>query len=327
MDSKHFPIPQKTLVEYFNRLQDHLFVAKQCNDGDFEIISGNAGMLNFFGLEPENVIGRTLRQLLGKGAAAERVIETYQQVLDTGRHIVYEEDSGDTEFDYEVFETSLFRFQEPGTGDYLIGGISRNISLRKSIEESLELSKRKLESKVRELEVVHRQLEEESMRDPLTSLLNRRHLEEFMNHEIARAKRQQIPLTVMMLDLDNFKELNDGQGHQAGDQVLRDVGRFFRSTRRGSDIIFRFGGDVFLIILPATTEEQAKKLAACMHKDIEEVRFSEDLMGYKMTMSIGIASYPDHASGTFELIEQADAALFKAKKLGKNRTAASGANF
>ncbi|RTE85581.1 MULTISPECIES: sensor domain-containing diguanylate cyclase [Gammaproteobacteria] len=320
MESKHFPIPNSVLVEYFNQLTDHLFIAKPCEDGDFELVSGNATMLRFFGMEPEQVIGRTLRQVLGEGAAAERIIATYQQVLESGRHLVYEEDSGGTDFDYEVFETSLFRFEDPETGQYRIGGISRNISLRKSIEESLELSKRKLESKVRELEVVHKQLAEESMRDPLTSLLNRRHLDEFLHHEIARSQRQKVPLSIMMVDLDNFKQLNDNYGHQVGDQVLRDFGRFLRSNRRGSDIIFRFGGDEFLFMLPGLNSTQAEQLAHQLHQDLQKQTFDIDNDTTKLQISIGIASYAEHETGAYELIEQADSALYQAKKLGKNTT-------
>ncbi|CUS48307.1 MAG: GGDEF domain protein [Idiomarinaceae bacterium HL-53] len=324
MSSDNFSISDSALKDYFNQLRDHLFIARRSGDGDFMIVSGNTAILNFFGMSPEQVIGKTLRQVLGAGPAAERIIATYDEVLESGKHLVYEEDSGGTDFDFEVFETSLFRFEDKATGEYLVGGISRNISLRKSIEESLELSKRKLESKVRELEVMQKQLAEESMRDPLTSLLNRRHLDEFLAHELARAKRHQHPLTVMMLDLDHFKQLNDHSGHQAGDQLLRDLGYFLRANRRGSDIIFRFGGDEFLFILPDTNTDQAKKLAKNLRDVFSEEGIGNELGTDTITFSIGIATYPEHAVGGYELIEQADSALFKAKAQGRNTTVALG---
>ncbi|MCC5854530.1 MAG: sensor domain-containing diguanylate cyclase [Idiomarina sp.] len=319
-NTDYFQISKDGLSSFLNQLSDHIFIAQPVDDGEFKILAGNAAMLRFFGKSPDEVVGKTISEVLNYTPGAKRINETYQQVIESGEAIVYEEDSGDTEFRYEVFETSLFRFEAEGEEGYLIGGISRNISFRKSIQESLESSRRSLESKVRELELVQRKLEEESIRDPLTSLLNRRHLDEFLNHEMARARRQNQPLTIMMIDLDHFKQLNDNYGHQTGDIVLRNLGYFFRQNRRGSDIMFRYGGDEFLFILPETDLKDTKLLCAQLKTQLQrEVLQAED-PALDVTLSIGLATYPEHGASSYELVKAADTALYEAKRRGRDIT-------
>ncbi len=318
MITPEFQVSASSLVAYLDQLRDHIFIAEPTSNGDFRIVASNQAMLNFLRLPSQQVIGKTIRELLGNNDTAERIVNTYQGVLDTGKHVIYEEDSGGTEFAFDVFETSLFRFNAPDPEKTYIGGISRNISLRKSIQESLESSRHKLESKVRELDLLQRQLQEDSMRDPLTGLLNKRHVEEFLNHELARAKRTQHPLSILILDIQNFKSLNETLGHQAGDELLRWLGQFFRANRRSSDLLFRFGGDKFLFVVPDIDTSQAQAFAEVINHDVSNETFSLQHTNkpepVKINLAIGCASYPEQAHSSFDLIRSAKEALYRAKQ-------------
>ncbi|MBV1862727.1 MAG: diguanylate cyclase [Nannocystaceae bacterium] len=151
-----------------------------------------------------------------------------------------------------------------------------------------------------------------AIRDPLTGLFNRRHMEASMNRETARAKRDDSPLSVLMLDVDHFKKFNDSQGHQAADQVLIGLGSRLQSHFRESDIACRYGGEEFLVVLPSCTKYDAGIQAEKLRADI-----SASALG--VTVSIGIASLPDDGHNWEMVLRRADDALYEAKSSGRNR--------
>jgi diguanylate cyclase (GGDEF)-like protein len=155
--------------------------------------------------------------------------------------------------------------------------------------------------------------------DTLTGLFNRRHFMQRLDEELERARRQGAPLTAVMLDVDNFKQLNDRLGHPGGDAVLRVVGDVLRRSVRLFDVCARFGGDEFAILMPGGSPDSSAQIAERIREDVEGSRpligpWSEDL---KVTASIGIAT----GTGTSgeDLIARADEALYAAKREGKNR--------
>ncbi len=150
-----------------------------------------------------------------------------------------------------------------------------------------------------------------AVRDGLTGLFNRRYFNELVNVEVNRVKRFPTALSLLMLDIDNFKNYNDTQGHQAGDELLKSAAKVFKNSVRAVDIVSRYGGEEFVIILP-----QADKKAAQIIAERLRVQISLYL---PTTVSIGIATLPDDASEVEQLIEKADAALYQAKKTGKNK--------
>jgi diguanylate cyclase (GGDEF)-like protein/PAS domain S-box-containing protein len=162
-------------------------------------------------------------------------------------------------------------------------------------------------------------LREQAIRDPLTGLLNRRFLEETLARDVYRAQRRNSPLCVVMLDLDDFKRFNDTFGHDAGDSLLRDVGRGMREILRKSDISCRYGGDEFVLVLPdsslADTQKRMEQICA-MVKEIQ----SGDRPG-TMTLSAGIAQAGAQAWDHGELLRAADKALYAAKAAGRGRVA------
>ena len=160
-----------------------------------------------------------------------------------------------------------------------------------------------------------RELREQTIRDPLTSLYNRRFLQDYLERELIRAKRERAPLALIMMDLDRFKRLNDSAGHQAGDQVLVQVGALLKRHVRGSDIACRYGGEEFAVVLPKTTLESAQRRSAEICSAIR--RQTELLRG--VTASLGVALYPAHATDAEELLRAADHALYEAKRAGRNQ--------
>ncbi len=166
---------------------------------------------------------------------------------------------------------------------------------------------------------LRRKLREQATRDPLTGLFNRRYLLDTLPRELHRALRLKAPLSIAMLDLDLFKRINDTFGHDAGDLVLRESGRVLMENVRKSDIACRYGGEEFVLVLPDSPLEDARHRIEQLRILLEtlEIRHEGQLLG-TMTVSGGIAAAPEHAANTEELLRAADAALYAAKRAGRN---------
>ncbi|MDO3377463.1 diguanylate cyclase [Geoalkalibacter halelectricus] len=165
-------------------------------------------------------------------------------------------------------------------------------------------------------------MEELSITDPLTSLYNRRFLERRLEEEISRSLRQNLSLTLVMLDLDNFKHYNDLCGHLAGDKALKRTARILRHSAREMDIVTRFGGEEFCILLPGTSKKESLLVAERIRHAIEKESYlrEQDLPSGKLTASMGIASFPGDGNTPRTLINAADIALYRAKSEGRNRS-------
>jgi len=174
--------------------------------------------------------------------------------------------------------------------------------------------------------IIHRalyvpQLRELAHVDVKTGLLNAKELEHALDTELARAERTRTPLSLLMVDLDLLREINNAHGHLAGDVVIRGVADIFREELRRYDIAGRFGGEEFCILLPETPLKQAKQIAERIRRTVESRDYVADVSETPVhaTVSIGVATYPDHASGWKELVHCADLAAYRAKADGRNR--------
>src|SRR5450432_1178465 len=163
-------------------------------------------------------------------------------------------------------------------------------------------------------------LRDQSVRDPLTGLFNRRFMQECLDREMLRVTRKNRSLAVIFIDVDHFKRFNDVYGHEAGDEVLRAMADFFRSHFRGDDVICRYGGEEFAIILPESSAQDAANRAELLRVAARSLKLKHnDLTLDPVTLSAGIAGYPEHASSAAELLQVADACLYEAKRSGRDR--------
>ncbi|MEK6759869.1 MAG: diguanylate cyclase [Deltaproteobacteria bacterium] len=158
-----------------------------------------------------------------------------------------------------------------------------------------------------------------SMTDPLTGLFNRRYFHERLFEEMERVKRHGESFTVFMMDIDNFKLTNDRYGHMAGDEILKCVARTIRDAVRSMDVVARYGGEEFAVILPHTGKKGAFVIAERIRRNVGEARVGVGDGFECITISLGVAEYPNDAANIDDLIDKADKAMYLAKKMGKNR--------
>lgn len=167
---------------------------------------------------------------------------------------------------------------------------------------------------------LHEWLRIQSIRDPLTGLYNRRYMEASLERELARARRHGHGVGVLMCDIDHFKRFNDTYGHEAGDALLVEFARLLRSRVREDDIVCRYGGEEFVLILPDTDQDAAARRADALREAVHELRVQHrgQLLG-EVTLSLGVSAYPMHGTSPESLCRSADAALYQAKRSGRDR--------
>jgi two-component system cell cycle response regulator len=155
--------------------------------------------------------------------------------------------------------------------------------------------------------------------DPLTGCLNRRALIESLEAEFGRVRRYDVALSILLIDVDRFKSINDTHGHLAGDQVLKQLGELLRREVRTVDVVARYGGEEFVIVLPETAPDGALTFAERVRVKVQDYRFTDERQSLSATVSIGVASIPPlEVASSEELIARADAALYRAKNEGRN---------
>jgi diguanylate cyclase (GGDEF)-like protein/PAS domain S-box-containing protein len=171
-----------------------------------------------------------------------------------------------------------------------------------------------------EILALQKKLEEMAVHDSLTGLYNRHYLDVTLKRELARAAREKYPVSFVMIDIDRFKDVNDTFGHKAGDAVLQNLASLLMENSRASDIIFRYGGEEFLAVLPKVKVELAFQIAEKWRKGFLESTLLLGYGGVKATISCGIAAFPKHGATGTDLIANADQALYQAKSAGRNRS-------
>ncbi len=167
-------------------------------------------------------------------------------------------------------------------------------------------------------------LEDLSIRDPLTRLYNRRKFDEFITHEIDRAKRHGHSFCITQIDLDDFKNINDTFGHPIGDLVLKELASVIHREVRRTDVVARVGADEFAVLLPETDLDEGHRVAEKLRRAIADTVLGLPVGGVRITASIGLVTYPDNADDPQRLAIAADVAIYKAKRSGKNQVAAIG---
>ncbi|MFN8401825.1 MAG: GGDEF domain-containing protein, partial [Anaerolineales bacterium] len=145
------------------------------------------------------------------------------------------------------------------------------------------------------------------------------YLKESLQREFNRANRELFPISILIMDIDNFKNINDTYGHQVGDKFLIKIADLLKKNSRGSDITCRYGGEEFILVLPETEAQIAHARAEQFRAEISQVRIPHEMKDLNISVSMGIAVYPEHSTIAEELIVKADLALYQSKNNGRNR--------
>lgn len=218
---------------------------------------------------------------------------------------------------------SISRLEDESLGNGVLVYVARDMTERRRWEDTIQRTNQRLAQTNHELEVSRKLLEQLAFRDELTGLYNRRELDRMLADEIARSARSGHPLTLLLLDVDHFKRVNDQLGHLAGDAVLERFGRVLVDSLRQVDRAARFGGEEFAVLLPDTTATAAVIVAERIRGRIAStsiaVRSTKGVeTGVAVTVSIGIAGLDPGIDQPRDLIERADGALYQAKARGRN---------
>jgi len=285
--------------EKFRRLVATSFDAIVMLDHDGLTTLWNQSAAAMFGYTAEEMFGRDMHDLITSESARAAFHAAFVQFKETGAcpilnaHIEASAIKKDgSQFPVEIAVAPL-RLQ----GKWCAAATIRDVTERKRMEEILR---------------------EQATRDPLTGLYNRRYLYETMERELARAKRENYPISVLMMDIDHFKNFNDTYGHQAGDEVLIALGRLLYNSVRQSDIACRYGGEEFIVIMPSVDIADAERRADAIRRAFSVLSINYDGAELSVSMSVGVACYPQHGDGINAIVKAADAALYAAKQAGRN---------
>jgi diguanylate cyclase (GGDEF)-like protein/PAS domain S-box-containing protein len=296
------------------RASEELFRAFMNASPFLSYIKDAAGRLLFynrsfaqrFGVSEYAWLGRTDEQLWSRKLT--KSVRTHDlEVMAGGRMVETEENIRNS--DGTVSSLRSFKFPcHDSAGNVLLAGVAVDVS--EEVAHQIEL-----ERYHRELEEANDQLRKLAVTDELTGLRNRRSFEERMVMEFSMARRRKRELSVLLIDVDNFKSINDRFGHAAGDEVLRRLGSILRTTVRLPDLPARYGGEEFVVLLPESGEESAMGLARRVMQRVA----AEDWDNEPLTISVGMAAMNESLESGYQLVELADEALYAAKRAGKNR--------
>ncbi|MEA3642043.1 MAG: diguanylate cyclase [Lamprobacter sp.] len=271
------------------------------------------------GYDPASVKGRHTR-LLNSGKHAKAFYAQLWQTVLAGRiwrgELINRRKNGEY---YEEEMTISPVKSEQGAIEYFVA-VKRDISGQRAMERALQAANQELQQNLNKITRLQEILAEQAIRDPLTGLYNRRYLDETLPREFARAEREGYSLAVAMVDVDFFKRINDTWGHQAGDEMLKMLAQCLQAGVREGDIVCRYGGEEFLLLLPRIAPEIAFERAERIRQDFAARELAWGEVRIQATLSLGLASFPDHTQTANALIEQADAALYRAKRTGRNRS-------
>ena len=308
IDSRNRRIKEQRFeVQLHQTEQKFAAVAKAAHDAiilltdDLTIEFWNSGAIRIFGYKKQEALGKNLNDIIIPNRYKKLIKRAFKNFSVNGkidtRHHTFEAmalQKSKKEIPVEVSLSSIFIDQK-----WLVIAIARDISVRREMQQKLKLM---------------------ATHDPLTGLVNRREIIQKLKQEMHRFSRYHSPTSIFFIDIDNFKNINDQYGHKVGDDTLIDCAHKMQSLMRENDVVGRYGGEEFLVILPETPMDKAYELAERLRLNI-----CKNLTGTKTTIptytiSIGIAQLNNEQSSIDSFINQADKAMYKAKQTGRNKT-------
>jgi two-component system cell cycle response regulator len=293
------------LIEHANRRFSELFenVPVACFTIDLEgnIHEWNLAAQQLYGYTKEEVLFQPFYAKVFKGASASRLHEMLQRVLQGGVLTGIESEDYDSEGNLHYVLRSAFPIRNPNRE--VVGAIVSVVDVTYRVEYE------------NQLKALNQRLQSLAVTDGLTGLHNHRAFQDYLEEQFQTAMRNKQPLALILMDVDHFKQYNDTYGHQAGDEVLRQVAQILQANVREGDFVARYGGEEFVVVLPRTDSESAVAVAERLREAVQ----SAEWQLRPVTGSFGVASIRPDMETRQELIESADQALYQAKKNGRNR--------
>jgi len=295
----------------FEQTHDAVFIINL----DGRHLAANQRASDLLGYSPEEMIGLSIRDI---SAEYDHSTDVFSKLM--AGEIVPLFERQFRKKDGRVFpvEINAELIRDKAGKPLHIQSVVRDISERKEAEEALRAANEQLSLRVAEVEQLQAELREQALHDPLTGLYNRRYLAEMLEREITRSEREGNPLSIIVSDIDHFKDINDTYGHQVGDQFLIKIAGLMAGSTRKSDFVCRYGGEEFVLVLPGASPESAERRAEKIRQKCAEIVIIHEGRPLRLTMSFGVASYPRHGSNAEETIIKADKALYKSKQRGRN---------
>ncbi len=298
------PIARDMVMEH---IPEMVFVV----DAHDRVLDANTVAEKWLGKSKQAIIGRDPMEIFGQWP------ELFNRFLTTEKTREEVVIPGTPPLVLEVVITPIYN----GHADKLSGRVilAYDVTKRKQLENELKNTNEALEAKIIEIESLRVQLQEQAIRDSLTSVFNRRFLTESLDKEIARAARESAPISIVMMDVDHFKSFNDTYGHKCGDAVLRDLAGFLVENSRQGDMVCRYGGEEFVILMPDASLQDSYERAQDWRKNYSDRVIQYDDQSLKVTFSAGVAGFPIHGFTGEAILHAADHALYESKSHGRNR--------
>jgi diguanylate cyclase (GGDEF)-like protein/PAS domain S-box-containing protein len=196
--------------------------------------------------------------------------------------------------------------------------VAHDITEYKWLENDLKYANESLQNQLNEINTLRDELQEQAIRDPLTNVYNRRYMAEFLDKEVARAEREKVPFSIVIMDIDFFKKFNDTFGHKCGDVVLQAFASFLVEHTRRGDVVCRYGGEEFVVLMANAMLEGSVERAEAWRQAFSETPIRYDDMDFFATFSAGVAGYPVHGATSDSILQAADKALYVSKNSGRN---------
>jgi diguanylate cyclase (GGDEF)-like protein/PAS domain S-box-containing protein len=266
----------------------------------------------------QRILGKSLDEILGKEVID--VFYKWPELLNRFlmSHEAHEEIQipGEPPRTLEIIVSALYNHLKQLEGRIIV---AHDVTDRKLLEDDLKRANETLEKQLNDIERLREELQEQAIRDPLTNVYNRRFLADAMDRELAQADRSEKPASVVILDIDYFKQFNDTYGHRCGDYVLRYIARFLGERIRRGDVLCRYGGEEFVIFMPSAPIDAAYQRAEDWRNEIANAFIEYEGLHLKTSFSAGIAGYPIHGRTSDSILQAADKGLYRAKNSGRNR--------
>ena len=297
------PIARHTVLEH---IPEMVFVV----DASDIVVDANTIAQETLGKSMDEIIGHDPIEVFREWP---QLIQCFLSANETREQI---EIPGDPPRVLEVIVTALYNSVSQLEGRVIV---AHDITEHKWLENDLTYANETLTRQLEEINALREKLQEQAIRDPLTNAFNRRYMVESLSLELARAEREGAKFSVVIVDIDNFKQFNDTYGHQCGDLVLQKITAFLVQHTRRSDVVCRYGGEEFVVIMPGASLETAYERAEAWRQDFSETAIEYEGMKLFATISGGAATFPEHGSTEEAVLQAADRALYRSKDAGKNK--------